>query len=161
MQGVDTRELMARLHNLLHSDTTQAQDIVYVRKYIHIAITYLRKRSQAASASKAREAAAVSRHEPVAAPPTPVAKTESTDFAATTAYLSRLVERSESSVALWAEVKNDINSPVAPSKQSTVYTIARKLTFSYVLLSSFHCFGLARLQGISHCCTTGCSVYAM
>lgn len=131
IDGVDTRELMMRLHRLLKGTAPSVDDIVYVRKYIHIAIAYLRKRSQLAS-GKAASPAGQNGSVASAAPSVPPQVQEPVDITESIRLLATLSEKYGSATALWSSVKDELKSRTVISKGSVVYSIGSTLVLIFL-----------------------------
>ena len=110
---------MQKLHGLLKGSSPSVDDIVYVRKYIHLAIAYLRNRAQqhrlehaaaqgesATTAPPRTELGAVPVTEEVKAPIVPeLVNIEPINVDESIAYLSRLLEKHGPVLSLWEKLK--------------------------------------------------------
>ena len=145
-QGLDTHLLMLKLHDLLNGSSPSVDDIRYVRKYIYLAISYLRNRAQnrtgdakhatapthspAPSAPKTADQAPVSTPEPI----------EVIDTETSVSYLSTLLGKRGQSNVRWTAVKEELCGEASKSwdkgwRSSTICEIASTylLFFSIVV----------------------------
>lgn len=129
IDGVDTRELMLRLHRLLKGVSPSVEDIVYVRKYVHIAVAYLRSRSQAAagrvpeSLSPGCAPSVVS----MQAAPEPAMPT---DVSGSIRSLTLFCDKHGSTQELWSAVQNELCLKEITLKNSQLYQIGSKCTWA-------------------------------